>query len=198
MTATGPRECSIARSLTVLGERWSLLVLRELVFGVHRFDGIAQATGAPRDLLTRRLRTLEQAGLVERRRYSERPPRFEYLLTDLGRDAGDVLLTLMGFGDRHLSERPPVRWHHGTGDDRHEFDPELVCRHCGEPAAVGLHDPVGPGAPAEQVPAYPRTSRGSSADATAIITAAEPASTPKSSSSRAGVPTSIPRSASTS
>ncbi|MCY7344569.1 MAG: helix-turn-helix transcriptional regulator [Pseudonocardia sp.] len=148
MTAhASPRECSIARSLTVLGERWSLLVLRELVFGTHRFDGIAQATGAPRDLLTKRLRTLEGAGLIERRRYSERPPRFEYLLTDHGRDAGEVLLTLMTFGDRHMSDAPPVSWHHGTADDQHELDPVLMCRHCGQIATAGLHHPVGPGAP---------------------------------------------------
>ena len=144
---TGPRECSIARSLSVLGERWSLLVLRELIFGTHRFDGIAQATGAPRDVLTKRLRTLEHAGLVERRRYSERPPRFEYLLTDQGRDAGEVLLTLMTFGDRHMSDDPPVRWHHGAGDDDHELDPVLVCRRCGKSATAGLRNPVGPGAP---------------------------------------------------
>ena len=150
MTVSAPgRECSIARSLAVLGERWSLLVLRELVFGVHRFDGIARATGAPRDLLAKRLRTLEQAGLVERRRYSEHPPRFEYLLTEDGRDAGEVLLALMGFGDRHLSDEPPVRWQHGHGADRHELDPVLTCRHCGRPATADLHDPVGPGAPAD-------------------------------------------------
>lgn len=148
MTAQpNPRECSIADGLTVLGERWSLLVLRELVFGTHRFDGIARATGAPRDLLTRRLRTLEEAGLIERRRYSERPPRFEYLLTEHGRDAGEVLLTLMTFGDRHRSDDPPVRWHHGVDDARHELEPVLTCRRCGQPATAGLRDPVGPGAP---------------------------------------------------
>lgn len=146
-TATrGPRPCSIARSLGVLGERWSLLVLRELVFGVHRFDGIVQATGAPRDVLTRRLRGLEEAGLVERRRYTDRPPRSEYHLTAEGRDAGEILLSLMAFGDRHLSDEPPVRWHHGPVDDPHGLDPMLVCRTCGQPAA-SLHHPVGPGAP---------------------------------------------------
>jgi DNA-binding HxlR family transcriptional regulator len=142
-----PRECSIARSLTLLGERWSLLVLRELIFGTRRFDGIAYATGAPRDLLTRRLRTLEHAGLIERRQYSERPPRFEYHLTEHGQDAGEVLLTLMTFGDRHRSDGPPVRWHHGAGDDQHELDPVLICRRCGQSATAGLHHPVGRGAP---------------------------------------------------
>jgi DNA-binding HxlR family transcriptional regulator len=143
----GPRECSIARALGVLGERWTPLVLRELVFGVHRFDAIAAATGAPRDVLTRRLRGLEQAGLVERRRYHDRPPRFEYHATDLGRDAGEVLLALMAFGDRHLSTEPPVRWHHGDADAAHVLEPVLVCRECGAPATSTLHNPTGPGAP---------------------------------------------------
>ena len=103
----GPRECSIARTLSVLGERWTVLVLRELTFGVRRFDAIATATGAPRDILTRRLRGLEAAGLVDRRRYQDRPPRFEYHLTELGRDTGEVLLALMGFGDRRPVRRAP-------------------------------------------------------------------------------------------
>lgn len=143
----GARPCSIARALGLLGERWTLLVLRELVFGVHRFDGIAAATGAPRDMLTRRLRSLEAAGVVERRRYQDRPPRHEYHLTPLGRDAGEVLLALMAFGDRHLSPTPPVQWHHGCSPDAHVLDPVLVCRHCGEAATTALHTPTGPGAP---------------------------------------------------
>ena len=143
----GARECSIAGALGVLGGRWTLLVLRELVFGVHRFDGIATATGAPRDMLTRRLRSLEAAGVVERRLYQDRPPRYEYHLTDVGRDAGEVLLALMAFGDRRVSPTPPVRWHHGDPQHPHTLDPVLVCRHCGEPATPTLHSPTGPGAP---------------------------------------------------
>lgn len=149
----GPRECSIARTLGVLGERWSPLVLRELVFGVHRFDAIAAATGAPRDMLTRRLRSLEEAGLVERRRYHERPPRFEYHLTALGLDAGEILLTLMSFGDRHLAPEPPVHWAHGDPGEAHVLEPVLVCRHCGEPATATLHSPSGVGAPGHPQPA---------------------------------------------
>jgi DNA-binding HxlR family transcriptional regulator len=145
---TAPRECSIARSLEVLGTRWTPLVLRELLFGTARFDGIAAATGAPRDMLTRRLRALEGQGLVRRRPYSQRPPRYEYELTDLGRDAAEVVLTLMSYGDRHLSPAPPVTWRHGgTGGTGHDLDPVLVCRRCGRPATEGLHDPSGPGAP---------------------------------------------------
>lgn len=143
----GPRECSIAQALALLGERWTLLVLRELMFGVHRFGAIASATGAPRDILTRRLRSLEAAGVVERQRYQERPPRHEYHLTDLGRDSGEILLALMAFGDRHLSPAPPVQWHHGASPESHTLDPVLVCRSCGEAATTALHTPTGPGAP---------------------------------------------------
>ncbi len=147
MTDAAPRECSIAGALGLLGERWTLLVLRELVFGVHRFDAIATATGAPRDMLTRRLRGLEAAGVLERRRYQEHPPRHEYHLTAVGRDAGEVLLALMAFGDRHVSATPPVRWHHGDPDHPHVLDPVLTCRHCGTAATETLHAPTGPGAP---------------------------------------------------
>ena len=82
-----PRACSIARALEVIGDRWSLLVVRELTLGVHRFNDIASHTGAPRDVLTARLRKLEELGVVERRQYSDRPPRHEYLLTASGREA---------------------------------------------------------------------------------------------------------------
>jgi len=142
---TTGRPCSIARSLDVLGERWALLVLRELVLGVQRFDQIAAGTGAPRDILTKRLRGLEAAGLVSRRAYSERPPRFDYELTELGRGTVEILLTLMDFGDRHLSGEPPVHWHHAA--DAHVLRPQLVCQDCGRPATENLHDPTGPGAP---------------------------------------------------
>ena len=146
--APPPRECSIARSLDVVGQRWAPLVLRELLFGTTRFDGIAAATGAPRDMLTRRLRALEESGLVVRRQYSLRPPRYDYELTDRGRDAAEILLTLMSYGDRHLSPEPPVVWHHGDADGAdHDLDPVLTCRTCGRPATEGLHDPHGPGAP---------------------------------------------------
>ena len=76
-----PRVCSVAGALDVIGEKWSLLVVRELILGVHRFNEIATNTGAPRDILTARLRRLEELGVVERRAYSDRPPRYEYVLT---------------------------------------------------------------------------------------------------------------------
>lgn len=96
----GPRVCGIADALDVVGDRFALLVLRELGLGVYRFGEIRANTGAPRDTLTVRLRELEQAGLVSRRRYQERPPRDEYVLTEAGRQLGPALGALREWGER--------------------------------------------------------------------------------------------------
>ncbi|HEU4400441.1 MAG TPA: helix-turn-helix domain-containing protein, partial [Actinomycetota bacterium] len=80
------RVCSITDALSIVGDRYALLVARELRYGQTRFQDIAAGTGAPRDVLTARLRKLEEAGVIERRRYSEHPPRYEYLLTEAGRE----------------------------------------------------------------------------------------------------------------
>src|SRR5262245_66336309 len=79
-----PRPCSMAAALGILGERWSLLAIREMGYGVHRFDQIAKFTGASRDILADRLRRLEADGVVKRRQYSAHPARFEYHLTRAG------------------------------------------------------------------------------------------------------------------
>jgi DNA-binding HxlR family transcriptional regulator len=99
----GPRVCSIADALEVVGERWSLLVLREIGFGVHRFSDIQVNTGAPRETLALRLRTLEQAGIIERRRYRDHPPRDEYVLTAAGQDLTPVMIALRQWGERHVT-----------------------------------------------------------------------------------------------
>lgn len=128
---TPGRECSVANALTVIGERWSLLALREVMFGVRRFDQIARNTGASRDILTTRLRHLEAAGVLERRQYESRPPRYEYVLTEAGRALNTVLLTLMEWGDKYVTEgEPPTVWRHTTcGADLHS---KMVCANCGE------------------------------------------------------------------
>lgn len=100
-----PRVCPIADALDVVGERWSLLVVRELAFGVHRFKDIQQNTGAPRETLALRLRRLEEAGIIERRRYCDRPPRDEYVLTDAGRDLFPALAALRAWGERYVPRR---------------------------------------------------------------------------------------------
>jgi len=127
-----PRPCSIADTLALVGEKYSLLVLREVFLGVHRFDRIARNTGAPRDILTARLKRLVEAGILEKAAYSERPPRYEYRATPAGRELGPVLMTLMAWGDRHLhAEDRPVVLEHACGA---VLSPRVVCASCGEEA----------------------------------------------------------------
>ncbi|WP_424644425.1 winged helix-turn-helix transcriptional regulator [Embleya sp. AB8] len=132
------RPCSVAATLAVVGEKWALLAVRELAFGNNRFDAIARNTGAPRDILTTRLRAMEVAGILERRQYQDRPPRFEYHLTEQGRDLAPVIQTLASWGDRWLADEPPVEFRHGD----HELDAAMMCRRCGEevgPGEVQVH-----------------------------------------------------------
>jgi DNA-binding HxlR family transcriptional regulator len=126
----GVRPCSIAAALEILGERWALLAVRELDSGVHTFARIAAYTGASRDMLADRLRKLEAAGIVERRRYSEHPPRYEYHLTQAGRELFPVMLALREWGDKWAVDRPAVAVSHSCG---HHLEVDQVCRHCGEP-----------------------------------------------------------------
>jgi DNA-binding HxlR family transcriptional regulator len=128
-TSAEPRVCSIARTLEVVGEKWALLAVREVFLGVRRFDEMVARTGAPRDTLANRLRTLVSYGVLERRRYSDRPPRDEYVLTDAGRDLYPVILTLKQWGDQHRAgeEGPPLDLQHSCGA---VLEAVLVCREC--------------------------------------------------------------------
>ena len=132
--AASPRACPVASALTVLGEKWSLLVVRELALGVHRFDRIQRNTGAPRDILTSRLRRLEESGVVAKRQYQERPVRFEYHLTPAGDELRPVLLSLQQWGERWTTQRG-YRWVHSCGA---ELELVHTCEACGEP--VTGHD----------------------------------------------------------
>lgn len=98
----GTRVCSMADALQVVGDRWSLHVVREIGAGVRRFDAIQRHTGAPREMLSARLRKLEQAGVIARTPYSERPRRFEYQLTPAGEDLVPVMTALFDWGERHV------------------------------------------------------------------------------------------------
>ena len=129
------RVCSITDALSIVGDRYALLVARELRYGVTRFQDIVASTGAPRDVLTSRLRKLELAGVIERRRYSEHPPRFEYLLPDAGRDLQPILLALKEWGDRHCNPGvEPIVFQHACGAD---FHPLTVCAACQQPLRDG-------------------------------------------------------------
>ena len=91
--------CSITDALSIVGDRYALLVARELRYGLTRFQDIAASTGAPRDVLTARLRKLEQAGVIERRLYSEHPPRYEYRPTETGRALFPLIAAMLHWGD---------------------------------------------------------------------------------------------------
>jgi DNA-binding HxlR family transcriptional regulator len=94
--------CPIARSLERVGEWWSILILRDAFKGVSRFDQFQKSLGIAPNMLTRRLNTLVDSGLLERRLYSEKPPRHEYVLTDRGRDFRPVLWALVAWGNKHF------------------------------------------------------------------------------------------------
>jgi DNA-binding HxlR family transcriptional regulator len=93
--------CPIARSVAFAGDAWSLLILRDASFGMTRFDDFRKSLGIAPTMLTRRLATLTEEGLLEKRRYSERPPREDYLLTDAGRDFLPVLFMIGAWGRQH-------------------------------------------------------------------------------------------------
>jgi DNA-binding HxlR family transcriptional regulator len=101
------QNCSIARALELVGERWTLLIIRDVFLGLRRFDELQESLGVARNVLSDRLQRLVAEGILERRAYSERPPRYEYRLTEKGRDLAVPLLALMQWGDRHLSRKPP-------------------------------------------------------------------------------------------
>ncbi len=136
-----PRVCSIARTLEIVGEKWALLAVREVFLGNRRFDEMVRRIGAPRDTLASRLRALTGAGILERRQYSEHPARFEYFLTQAGRDLYPVILTLMRWGDTHLTDggEPPLVLEHECGA---HLKAQVICEACGQPAAVGTARPL--------------------------------------------------------
>ena len=138
--------CSIARSLEHIGERWTLLILRDMFLGVRRFDALQRRLGIARNVLTARLEKLVDEGIVERRPYSERPLRHDYRLTEKGRDLWPVLVALMQWGDRYAAPGgPPVVLRHlGCGGT---LDDHRICERCGE--ALDVRDVQalrGPGA----------------------------------------------------
>jgi DNA-binding HxlR family transcriptional regulator len=124
--------CSIARSLAVAGEPWSPLVLRDVWVGINRFDDIQRDLGLSRKVLAERLKHLVEEGMLERRQYSERPPRSEYVLTRKGLEFVDVLMAMAAWGDRWTAGEagPPVLRRHRTCGQITQV--ELHCAACGE------------------------------------------------------------------
>jgi DNA-binding HxlR family transcriptional regulator len=101
------QNCSIARALEVVGERWTLLIIRDVFLGRRRFDQLQASLGIARNVLTDRLGRLVEEGVLERVPYSERPARYEYRLTPKGLELNVALTALRQWGDKHLSEKPP-------------------------------------------------------------------------------------------
>ncbi|MGP7997236.1 MAG: winged helix-turn-helix transcriptional regulator [Streptosporangiaceae bacterium] len=145
-TQFGDMTCSIARTLDLVGEPWSPLILRDIMVGIRRFDQIQGDLGISRKVLTERLKWLVDCGVLERREYSARPPRSEYALTSKGTDLCDLLMVMVRFGDRWLAgpDGPPVLYrHHACGEIT---TAELRCTHCGQPMHADTIDVLpGPG-----------------------------------------------------
>lgn len=126
-------DCSVARTLAVIGDAWTLLVIRDAFRGVTRFDEFQADLGIARNVLSHRLRLLVREGILERRQYSQHPPRFEYRLTPKGRDLYPIILSLLRWGDRWAAgpDGPPLLLVHAPcGKATHGV---LVCEQCGEP-----------------------------------------------------------------
>jgi DNA-binding HxlR family transcriptional regulator len=122
---------SVSRTLALVGEKWTLLILREAFFGVRRFGQLARNLGIPRPTLSARLRTLVDAGLLDRVRYASDPDRHEYRLTRAGIDLFPSIVTLMRWGDENLAgpDGPPIVLRHN--DCGEIAEPYLACRSCG-------------------------------------------------------------------
>lgn len=145
-TSFGDMACSIARTLDVIGEPWSPLVLRDVWAGINRFDQIQADLGISRKVLTERLIHLVDQGVLERHPYDTRP-RFEYRLTAKGAELVDLLIVMAGWGDRWLAGEagPPVLHRHHACDE--VSTAELRCTRCGEPMHAGDIELLqGPGA----------------------------------------------------
>jgi DNA-binding HxlR family transcriptional regulator len=139
--------CSLARALSFLGERWALLVLRDVSLGRSRFDELQESLGVATNVLSQRLATLVEEGILARHRYSEHPERFEYRLTAKGVDLIPVLLAFMHWGDRYTAgpEGPPMETVHDTCGNVFHMVP--TCSECGAALDPGhLHAQPGPGA----------------------------------------------------
>jgi len=135
--ALSDEHCSLARTLSVVGDRWALIIVRDALLGVCRFDDFQTRLGIARRVLTERLAHMVETGIFERVRYQDRPPRYEYRLTQRGHELQTVVLSMIQWGDAHLAgaEGPPaIHCHLACG---HDFDPVTTCSVCGDPISVG-------------------------------------------------------------
>lgn len=125
--------CPVARTIAEIGDAWTLMAIRELFLGVRRFEEIRVHTGMSPQLLSRRLRQLDASGIIARRKYQERPARFEFVLTEKGLDLWPVIIALKGWGERWAKpkrEAPLMSLTHKACG--HSIEPVLACPDCGE------------------------------------------------------------------
>ena len=142
-TSFARMHCSLARGLDLIGDWWSPLIVRDLFLGVVRFDDLVEDLGISRNLLTRRLNALAKSGIVERYAYQRRPRRYEYRLTDAGRDLIPAILALTAWGDRWARPRegsPMLFIHRKCG---HQFQPQVTCSACGDVITGDVVNTVG-------------------------------------------------------
>jgi DNA-binding HxlR family transcriptional regulator len=142
--------CSLARSLQIVGEWWTLLVLRDVCFGWNRFEAIHEHLGIARNILKARLDTLADHGMLERRRYQQHPDRYEYLPTEKTLDLVPAILALVAWGDRWTApDGPPILFTHRTCG--HDTIATIVCPVCSQPLARDdLDFRPGPGLPTQE------------------------------------------------
>jgi DNA-binding HxlR family transcriptional regulator len=155
-TRFGDMTCSIARTLDIAGEPWSPLIIRDVWVGIARFDDIQRDLGISRKVLSERLKWLVAQGVLERRPYSEHPPRHEYVLTQKGYELCDVLMAITAWGDRWTAgdAGPPVVLRHQACGEVTRA--EIRCSHCGDPLHARYVDvEPGPGLHADAVAAEP-------------------------------------------
>ena len=140
--------CSLARTVDVFGDSWTLLIVRDAMQGLTRFDEFQRSLNVARNTLSDRLGRLVDAGVMTKRFYQDNPPRYEYLLTEKGRDFFPILAGMLAWGDRWLDDGggAPVVLHHREPD--HKIVPRVVCAECGEPVVHSdIQFCVGPGYP---------------------------------------------------
>lgn len=131
------QQCSVAATLEVVGDPWTLLILRDAFLGLKRFEQWRERLGVARNVLAFRLKTMVEHGVMERQAYCQRPLRYEYLLTAKGHDLYPVLMTLRAWGDRHIygEGREPQTYLHA--DCGHAVAPHLTCNHCQNTVSSG-------------------------------------------------------------
>lgn len=128
----GHQPCSIARTLSILGDRWTMLILRNAFMGMRRFDDFQQNLGVTRHVLSERLKRLVEHGILAKAPYFDRQERFEYRLTDKGLELYPILLSMSKWADKWMDEGQgaPIQYVHKSCDK--PFQPVLVCSECGE------------------------------------------------------------------